>query len=73
MKDPRFRQYHSITKRPGEPGERREIMRIITEEYLRKLAWKGLLDINEKTRTDKECTVRWVWGEDEHLLITQNK
>jgi hypothetical protein len=48
-------------------------MRVITEEYLRKLAWKGLLTIDNKTRTDEEATVRWVWGENEHLLITQNK
>jgi len=47
-------------------------MKVITEDYLRKLAWKGILAINEKTRTEKEVTVRWVYGEVEHLLISQN-
>jgi len=45
-------------------------MRVITEDYLRKLAWKGLLTIT--TRTVEEATVKWVYGEVERLLITQN-
>ena len=54
-------------------------MRVITEDYLRKLADKGLLTIIESTRTEKEVTVRWGYdstltnGEKEHLLITQNQ
>ena len=48
-------------------------MRVITEDHLRELAHKGLLTINNNTRTDSEVSVHWVYGEVEHLLITQNK
>ena len=48
-------------------------MRIITEDYLRKLAWKGLLTITKRVENDTRATVRWIYGEDEDLLITQNQ